>query len=138
MKRWLFMPAKFSENNFLTFFIHFPSIIWRLQNIMINNMLRFFVYALSFCIEHIISFALSATHKIKKFRKIKQMKNAVLQFPFSCFSSNPMFLLFLQLSEKGPRPKWTIHKHVSDNFKKWLSVGNSGILSVVVVVRRCL
>ena len=32
------------------------------------------------------------------------------------------------------RPKWTIYKHVSGNSKKCLSVGNSGILTVVVGV----
>ena len=36
--------------------------------------------------------------------------------------------------KKGPNPKWTIYKHVSDKSKKCLSVGNSGILSVVVVM----
>ena len=40
-----------------------------------------------------------------------------------------MLPLFLQLPEKGPRPKWTICKHVSDNSKKCLSVGNFWILS---------
>ena len=46
------------------------------------------------------------------------------------------FSIFLLLPEKKgprPRPKW-IYKHVSDNFKKYLSVGNFGILSVVVGV----
>ena len=48
------------------------------------------------------------------------------------FSSNHMFLLFLQLpAKKRPRPKWTIYKHVSDNSKECLSDGNFGILSVV-------
>ena len=32
------------------------------------------------------------------------------------------------------RPKWTIYKHVADEFTKYLSVGKSGILSVVVVI----
>ena len=38
---------------------------------------------------------------------------------------------FCDFRKKGPRPKWTIYKHVSDNSKKCLSVGNSEILSVV-------
>ena len=38
---------------------------------------------------------------------------------------------FFRFSKKGPRPKWTIDKYVSDNFKKCLYVGNSGIMSVV-------
>ena len=42
-----------------------------------------------------------------------------------------LFPLFLQLPEKTPRPKCTIYKHVSDNSKKYLSVGNFGILFVV-------
>ena len=36
--------------------------------------------------------------------------------------------------EKGPRPRWTTNKHVLDKLRKFLSVGNSGFLSVVVVV----
>ena len=32
---------------------------------------------------------------------------------------------------KSPRPKWIIYKHVSDESKKCLSVGNARILSVV-------
>ena len=44
------------------------------------------------------------------------------------------FLVYLRFSNrKCPRPKWTIYKHVSDKSKKYMSVGNSGILSVVVV-----
>ena len=35
--------------------------------------------------------------------------------------------------KKGPRPKWTKYKHVSDKSKKYLSVGNSGALSAVGV-----
>ena len=34
---------------------------------------------------------------------------------------------------QSPRPKWTFYKHVSDNSNKCLSVGNFGILFVVVV-----
>ena len=50
------------------------------------------------------------------------------------FSSNNMFLLFLQLPEKRSRPKWTIYKHhILPQFYE-MSVGNFGILSVV---RRC-
>ena len=44
---------------------------------------------------------------------------------------------FCNFRKKGPRPKWTIYKHVSDNSKKCLSVGNFGILSVVVVGVLC-
>ena len=33
------------------------------------------------------------------------------------------FPLFLQLPEKGPRAKWIMYKHVSDNSKKCLFVG---------------
>ena len=40
---------------------------------------------------------------------------------------------FCNFRKKGRRPKWTIYKHVSDKSKKWLSVDNSGILSVVVI-----
>ena len=43
--------------------------------------------------------------------------------------------LFLRLPEKGLIPKWTIYKHVSNNSKKCLSVGNFGILSVVYCLR---
>ena len=55
--------------------------------------------------------------------------------------------LYLKIGEKlqdyklkGPRPKWTVYKHISDKFKKCLSVGNSGILLVVwsVVCRHLL
>ena len=35
------------------------------------------------------------------------------------------------LNKKGHRPKYTIYKHVLDNYKKSLSVSNFGILSVV-------
>ena len=42
-----------------------------------------------------------------------------------------MYTLFM-ISEKGPRSNCTIYEHVSDNSKKFLSIGNSGILSVVV------
>ena len=41
---------------------------------------------------------------------------------------------FCDIRKKGSRPKWTIYKHVSDNSKKCLSVDNSGILTVVVIV----
>ena len=41
---------------------------------------------------------------------------------------------FCDFRMKGHRSKWTIYKHVSDNSRKCLSVGNSGILSIVVVV----
>ena len=44
--------------------------------------------------------------------------------------SNPIFPLSLQLSKKGPRPKWIIDKHVSDNSKKCLFVVNFGILPI--------
>ena len=37
----------------------------------------------------------------------------------------------MQFPKKGPRLKWIIYKHVSEKFKKCLSVGNSGILTVV-------
>ena len=57
----------------------------------------------------------------------------VVEIIFFC----AMFPLFLQLPEKKcPRPKWTIYKHVSDNSKKCLSFGNTGILSFVTVVCR--
>ena len=46
------------------------------------------------------------------------------------FSSKPMFPLVLLLPEKGPIPKWTIYKHVSDKNKKCMSVGNFGWNSV--------
>ena len=47
------------------------------------------------------------------------------------FTSKPMFPLLLRLPEKKLKPiKWAIYKH--DINKKCLSVGNSGILSVVV------
>ena len=36
--------------------------------------------------------------------------------------NNPMFPLFLPYPEKGPKPKWTIYKHVSEHSKKCLSV----------------
>ena len=49
-----------------------------------------------------------------------------------------MLPLFLQLSEKGPKPKWTIYKHVSDKNKKCLSVGNFEILSVVLRLSVCI
>ena len=49
------------------------------------------------------------------------------------FYNNPMQTLFCDFRKKGPRSEWTIYKHVSDNSKKSLSVGNSGILSVIVV-----
>ena len=48
------------------------------------------------------------------------------------FIINLCRLFFCNFRKKGPRPKWTIYKHVSDNSKKCLSVGNSGILFVVV------
>ena len=35
--------------------------------------------------------------------------------------------------KRGLRPKWTIYKHESYKNKKYLSVGNLGILSVVIV-----
>ena len=40
---------------------------------------------------------------------------------------------FCNFQKRGPRLKWTIHKHVSDNSKKnsYLSVGNFRILFVV-------
>ena len=41
---------------------------------------------------------------------------------------------FCNFPKKGPKSKWAIYKHVSDKLKKCLSVGNSGILSIVVVV----
>ena len=41
-------------------------------------------------------------------------------------------VIFAISRRKGPRPKWTIHKHESDKIKKCLSVGNFGILSVVI------
>ena len=42
---------------------------------------------------------------------------------------------FCNFRKNGPRPRWTIYKHVSENTKKCLSVGNSGILSVIVICR---
>ena len=36
-----------------------------------------------------------------------------------------------QRDKKGPRHKWTIYKHESDQNNKCLSVGNFGILSVI-------
>ena len=45
-----------------------------------------------------------------------------------------LFYYFCEFQKKGPRSKWTVYKHKSDKNKKCLSVGNSGILSVV----RCL
>ena len=48
-------------------------------------------------------------------------------FIWGYFYSNSMFPLFLQF----PRPKWTIYKHVSDNPKNCLTVGNFGVLSFV-------
>ena len=50
------------------------------------------------------------------------------------FYNKPMWTIFCNFRKKDPRTKWTIYKHVLDNYKKCLSVGNSGILSVVVVV----
>ena len=38
---------------------------------------------------------------------------------------------FCNFRKKGPRPKWTIYKHLSDNSKKCLSIGNFRILYVV-------
>ena len=37
---------------------------------------------------------------------------------------------FCNYRKRDPRPKWTTNKHISDNSKKCLSVGNSGIPSV--------
>ena len=42
------------------------------------------------------------------------------------------------LCKRSYRPKWNIYNHFLDNSKKCLSVGNSGILSVVVVVVVCV
>ena len=38
---------------------------------------------------------------------------------------------FVDFRRKGPKTKWTIYKLVSDKLKKFLSVGNTGILSVI-------
>ena len=35
-----------------------------------------------------------------------------------------MFVLSLQLQKKGPKSKWSIYKHASDNTKKCLIVDN--------------
>ena len=44
--------------------------------------------------------------------------------------------IFATSRKKGHRPKLTIFKHVSDNINKCLSVGNFGILPVVVCLQR--
>ena len=44
---------------------------------------------------------------------------------------------FCNFRKKGPRPKLTIYKHVSDNSKKCKSVGNFGILSVICRLSVC-
>ena len=45
-----------------------------------------------------------------------------------------MYSNFTTFEKKGPRPKWTMYKHVSDKSKKFLFVVNTEILSVVIVV----
>ena len=63
------------------------------------------------------------------------MKNGIEKSIFLVyFLSKPMFILILQLPEKGPRPKCTIYKHESDKNNKCRSIGLFGILSVVSVV----
>ena len=42
---------------------------------------------------------------------------------------------FRDIQKKGPKPKLFVWKHESD--KKYLSVGNFGILSVVVIICFC-
>ena len=54
--------------------------------------------------------------------------------PFDIIEFELLFQVTLyshfELPEKGPRPKVSIYKHISDNSKKCLAVGNFGILSV--------
>ena len=68
--------------------------------------------------------------KLINFQKVEE-KSKISTKSYFLFDST--WHLFLKLSEKKcPTPKWTLYKHVSDNSKKCLSVGNFGILSVVV------
>ena len=72
--------------------------------------------------------------------------SSVLRTDYSKDSINFIFgLLLVNLcrqfyaifEKKDPRPIWTKYKHVLDNAKKCLSVGYSGILSVVIIVCCC-
>ena len=49
------------------------------------------------------------------------------------FHGKPMWTIFRDFRKKGSRPR-----HTSDKSKKCQSVGNSGILSVVVCLCLCL
>ena len=68
-----------------------------------------------------------------KFRYCTIFLSKMWYRPWSYISSKPMFPLFLQLPEKGPTPKWTIYKHVSDKSKKCLTVILEFCLSSSVV-----
>ena len=52
-------------------------------------------------------------------------------FLIFCFLRIFVPTIFATSRKKGPRPKWTIYKHISDKSKKSLSVGNFGIPSVI-------
>ena len=60
-------------------------------------------------------------HKGKILNLIKYVKQTKVRQFWVTFQVT-LFPLFLQLLEKGPKPKLIIYKHVSDNSRKCLSV----------------
>ena len=113
---------------------------------MINNLLLFLLSCVknfeeksknSFCRKNPSN---TKIYYLENFRKIDQLQDIKTPLIFNLISILGYFSTlcsnyFCNFWKKGPRPKWTIYKHISDNSKKCLSVGSFEILSVVVICR---
>ena len=67
-------------------------------------------------------------------RFLLKVLNQFLKHFWFTFQVNLWSHCFHDFQKKDPRPKWVIiHKHESDKNKKCLSLGNFGVLSVIVV-----
>ena len=64
------------------------------------------------------------------------INNSKFSLTQTCFGTLSSSQYFCNLRKKGPRLKWTIYKHISDNSKKYLTVGNFGIMPVFRYVCR--